>query len=85
MNAHCERFNRTVQEEFANYHEDLLFTDLLAFDLKLLAWLYWYNRERPPFQSHRARAPAQPPKATFSAAIPYQTPRCNMCRPDTSP
>jgi transposase InsO family protein len=25
MNAHCERFNRTVQEEFADFHtQDLL-------------------------------------------------------------
>lgn len=26
MNAHAERFNRTVQEEFLDYHEDLLWT-----------------------------------------------------------
>ena len=24
MNAHVERFNRTLQEEFLDYHEDLL-------------------------------------------------------------
>ncbi len=24
MNAHVERFNRTLQEEFLNYHENLL-------------------------------------------------------------
>ncbi|MCX8519802.1 MAG: hypothetical protein ORN21_06690, partial [Methylophilaceae bacterium] len=28
MNAHCERFNRSIQESFVDYHEDLLFSDL---------------------------------------------------------
>jgi transposase InsO family protein len=28
MNAHAERFNRTIQESFVDYHEELLFTDL---------------------------------------------------------
>lgn len=32
MNAHAERFNRTVQEEFLDYHEDLLFSDTQAFN-----------------------------------------------------
>ena len=35
MNAHAERFNRTLQESFVNYHEDLLFTDLAEFNRKL--------------------------------------------------
>ena len=26
MNAHVERFNRTIQEEFIDYHEQLLIT-----------------------------------------------------------
>lgn len=47
MNAHCERFNRTIQEEFVDYHEDLLFTDLKAFNDKLFDWLLWYNGQRP--------------------------------------
>jgi len=28
MNAHNERFNRTLQECFVDYYEDLLFTDI---------------------------------------------------------
>ena len=36
MNAHAERFNRTIQEEFIEYHLDILFTDLNAFNDKLL-------------------------------------------------
>ncbi len=35
MNPHCERFNRTLQEEFIGDHEDLLFTDIAAFNGKL--------------------------------------------------
>ncbi len=47
MNAHCERFNRTIQDEFVDYHEDLLFYDLPAFNEKLADWLVWYNYQRP--------------------------------------
>ena len=47
MNAHAERFNRTVQEEFVDYHEDLLFTDAVAFNDQLAGWLIWFNTKRP--------------------------------------
>lgn len=47
MNAHCERFNRTLQEEFVDYEESLLFDDLEAFNHRLFIWLGWYNLERP--------------------------------------
>jgi hypothetical protein len=47
MNAHVERFNRTVQESFVDDHEDLLFTDLVAFNQQLADWLVFYNAERP--------------------------------------
>ena len=47
MNAHCERFNRTIQDEFVDFHEDLLFGDLDAFNDRLFEWLHWYNAERP--------------------------------------
>jgi transposase InsO family protein len=47
MNAHCERFNRTIQESFVDYHEDLLFTDLALFNQKLADWLIFYNTQRP--------------------------------------
>ena len=39
MNARCERFNRTLQNEFLDYHEELLFTDLKARNDKLFDWL----------------------------------------------
>lgn len=47
MNAHCERFNRTVQEEFLNVNEPLLFYDLPQFNRRLLDWLDWFNAQRP--------------------------------------
>jgi transposase InsO family protein len=49
MNAHIERFNRTIQESFVDYHEDLLFTDLERFNQKLADWLVFYNTERPHY------------------------------------
>ena len=46
MNAHCERFNRTIQEEFVDFHSNLLLTPSV-FNQKLIPWLVWYNTERP--------------------------------------
>ena len=46
MNAHVERFNRTLQEEFIDYHEELLLTPN-QFNRELIPWLLWYNAERP--------------------------------------
>jgi len=47
MNAHCERFNRTIQESFVDYYEDLLFTDAALFNQKMSDWLVFYNTELP--------------------------------------
>ncbi len=47
MNAHVERFNRTLQEQFVDYHEDLLVDDLAAFNRKLADWLLAYNTVLP--------------------------------------
>jgi transposase InsO family protein len=58
MNAHVERFNRTIQESFVDYHEDLLFTDLDRFNQKLADWLVFYNAERP-HHSLGQRSPLQ--------------------------
>ena len=46
MNAHVERFNRTIQEEFIDYHEELLIRPD-QFNRQLIPWLLWYNAERP--------------------------------------
>ncbi|MFN3918900.1 MAG: integrase core domain-containing protein, partial [Methylohalobius sp.] len=47
MNAHIERFNRTLKESFVDFHEDLLFTDLTLFNQKLADRLVFYNTQRP--------------------------------------
>lgn len=46
MNAYIERFNRTLQEEFIDHHEELLFSDLKAFNSALMDYLLFYNTKR---------------------------------------
>jgi len=46
MNAKIERFNRTLQEEFLDYHMHL-FYDLNELNQKLMDWLLFYNTRRP--------------------------------------
>ena len=69
MNPQAERFNRTIQEDFVDYHEDLLFTDLDAFNKKLTEWLLWYNTERPHYTL------GQIPPMKFAAT---KLPECHM-------
>lgn len=74
MNAHCERFNRTIQEEFIDYHTPLLL-NVDRFNDALITWLLWYNGERPHW-SLGLKSPIQ-----FLTA---QNPGlCNMWWPDT--
>jgi len=77
MNAHCERFNRTIQEEFLDLHEDLLFYDLPAFNQRLLDYLTWFNAERP----HHALG-LRTPLDILSAHVGTE---CRMYWPNTSP
>lgn len=85
MNAHCERFNRTVQEECVDYHHDLLFlNDLTDFNLELLRWLAWYNLERPHF-SLTIPIPGRKTKRLLSPVqFLHQSKQCNMYWPDTA-
>ena len=46
MNAHCESFNGTIQEEFVDYHVNLLFDDTTVFNEKLKEYLIFYNTKR---------------------------------------
>ncbi len=46
MNAHAERFNRTIQEEFIDYHESALL-EPARFNAILMKHLLWHNAERP--------------------------------------
>ena len=65
MNAHCERFNRSIQESFVDYNEDLLFTDLALFNQKMSDWLVFYNTELP----HLSTKP-NPKKTTSLTNLP---------------
>ena len=66
-NAHVERFNRTLNEEFLRYHRSLLRDDVARFNDALMEWLLWYNAERPhhalnlrsPFQAMMDTLPAE--------------------------
>jgi len=46
MNAHCESFNGTIQEEFVDYNVNLLFDDTTKFNEKLKEYLLFYNTKR---------------------------------------
>jgi transposase InsO family protein len=48
MNAHCERFNRTIQEEFVDYHAHQLL-EPAHFNVILMEYLVWFNTERPHY------------------------------------
>ena len=45
IDAFIERYNRTVQEEFIDYHEDIIH-DKPLFNQKLADWNIYYNTER---------------------------------------
>ena len=47
MNAHVERFNRTLSEDFIRHNRAALRDDLSRFNNLLIDWLLWYNTERP--------------------------------------
>ena len=68
QNAHCERFNRTVQEEYANYHRGKLWLDIPAFNRALAAWCLWYNTERVHCAFKNKLSPLQ-----FMLSLPVST------------
>jgi len=76
MNAHAERFNRTLQEEYIDDHEDELL-DPEQFNVGLMRHLLWHNTERP-HGSLKMKPPVQFIQDNFSY------PECNMYVADTS-
>lgn len=58
MNAHVERFNRTIQEEFIDYHDALLL-DLDRFNEKLMDYLLFYNTKRVHYAFKNRLSPVQ--------------------------
>lgn len=72
MNSHLERFNRTVQEEFIDYHSyDLLYPEL--FNRKLIDYLIFYNTERVHFAFQNKLSPVQ-----FMMTLPQPALTINM-------
>lgn len=65
-NAHLERFNRTIQEQFASNHLHLL-DDPALFNRELMGYLLWYNTEKP----HRAIGNAPPLRYYVNKFVPY--------------
>ncbi|MBZ1348867.1 MAG: integrase core domain-containing protein [Candidatus Liptonbacteria bacterium] len=58
MNAHLERFNRTIQEEFIDYHSFLLLNPD-EFNRKLIDYLIFYNTERVHYAFQNKLSPVQ--------------------------
>jgi transposase InsO family protein len=48
INGVVERFNRTIQEEFIERNDDILY-DTQKFNQKLTNYLIWYNTRRPHY------------------------------------
>jgi transposase InsO family protein len=59
MNPHCERFNRTVQEEFVDYHIDLLFNNITEFNKKLREYSSFYNTKRVHYAFNNKMTPLE--------------------------
>ena len=70
MNAHAERFNRTIQEEYIDYHEPELLTPA-RFNVGLMKHLLWHNTERPHW-GIKLKTPVQYIQDTYSQ------PECKM-------
>lgn len=58
MNSHCERFNRTIQEEFVDFHQGELL-EPVVFNRNLMSWLIWYNTKRPHYAFQNKLSPVQ--------------------------
>jgi transposase InsO family protein len=66
MNAHVERFNRTLQDEFANFHDGLLLLSPTHYNVKLMEYLVWYNTRRVHYAFNNQLSPLQ-----FMVQSPY--------------
>ncbi len=71
MNAFNERFNRTLQEEFVEFEEGLLLTDIREFNERMIDYLLWFNTQRPHYGLR-----LQTPMAQITQYLPRVS---NMC------
>ena len=79
MNAKIERYNRTVQEEFVDWHLDDLGYDINSFNYQLMDWVIWYNTIRP----HHTLKLKSPMKALLDA-LQLEPRQSNMLWTDTT-
>ena len=59
MNAHVERFNRTIQDDFVNWNLSLLKDNINLFNSKLVDYLIFYNTERAHYAFQNKLSPVQ--------------------------
>ena len=83
MNAHVERFNRTIQEEFIDYHAGELL-NVTAFNRKLIDWLIWYNTERVHYAFQNKMTPVEFMLSLPVLPIHQSTQECKSGWPHTS-
>ena len=81
MNAHCERFNRTIQEEFVDYHLDEML-DVDNFNQKLTDYLIWYNSHRV---HHVFKNQLSPLQFMLSLSVNQLPEKCKSGWPHTFP
>ena len=84
MNAHVERFNRTIQEEFVDYHTQELLTPVL-FNRKLIDWLVWYNTDRVHYAFQNKLSPVQFMLQWSPATVATMPAECKSGWPHTHP
>jgi len=59
MNAHCESFNGTIQDEFVDFNVNLLFDDTTKFNEKMKVYLEFYNTKRVHCAFKNKKAPLE--------------------------
>lgn len=59
MNAHCERLNRSLQEEFIDFNLDDLFNNITSFNKKFREYLEFYNEKRVHYAFRNKYSPLQ--------------------------
>lgn len=81
QNAHIERFNRTIQEEFVDFNRGLLL-DTDRFNAALMDWLVWYNCERVHHAFGNKLSPVEFLLSLEPSALPKE---CRSGWPYTTP
>lgn len=83
MNAHCERFNRTIQEEYVDYHDHELLNPEV-FNRGLVDWLIFYNTRRVHYAFKNKYSPVQfmlslQEQVNFSQKCNWRWPHTPVC------